>query len=29
MKEILNMDFIGYIDKYKINNSVTHLVQEH
>ena len=26
MKEILNMDFIGYIDKYKINNTVTHSI---
>ena len=23
MKEILNMDFVDYIDKYKINNNVT------
>jgi len=24
MKEILNMDFVDYIDKYEINNNVTH-----
>ena len=26
MKEILNMDFVDYIDKYKTINNVTHSV---
>ena len=26
MKEILNMDYVDYIDKYKMNNNVTHTI---
>jgi len=26
MEEVLNMDFVDYIDKYKINDNVTHSV---